>query len=87
MKEKDKRPIYEPPWARDLSGSSVSVHGIRPLGICGPTGNTPYESCSTGPGFTTGACYPNGLQPEQPSCSGGSSALVGCLAGGVAGGS
>ena len=56
MKEKDKRPIYEPPRARDLTAFTVYVNGSCNAGtdpnppVCS-TGSNPLESdCANGAG-------------------------------------
>ena len=89
--KKSELPLYQPPWARDLSASSVSGHG--PLGVCWP-GTTPYENCVTGDIFIEdGSCAPGTIPgPEPPGCrtgpapggdkcTSGSIAYVDCYAG------
>lgn len=88
MEKKDKRPVYEPPRSIDLSAYSASGEGT--LGIC-QAGPSPFEDCLTGftfqvPGRMMVVPPPcdGGALPEQTSCSDGSSALAGCIAGGEA---
>ena len=83
MEDKNKRPVYKPPRARDLSSSSVSGGKPKPYGIC-QGGSVPYTNCDAGPAFAAGACSPVGNLPDRPTCKGGSNALVGCIVGGQA---
>ena len=84
MKEKNRRPIYEPPRARDLADNRVSGGSATPKAICHP-GDAPFSVCRAGPGVTPqGACAPVGGLPVEPKCDAGSAALVGCFAGGKA---
>ena len=96
MKEKDERPVYEPPRARDLSVESATGQ-VHPMGIC-MHGGHPYTECVTGitadPSTnycTTGAtfypeeCNTGSGVDDQPQCNTGSWALVACFAGGDAG--
>ncbi len=74
-----KRLLYEPPRARDLSDFSASGQG--PLGQC-TNGGKPYESCVSGISPTLGTWDPTGSAfPGNPSCQGGSFALVSCMSG------
>ena len=93
MTKKDKRPIYEPPRARDLSLESASGQ-IHPLGTCS-FGGHPYTQCIVGdtadypsscaPGSIVEECSAGSLVEEQPQCNPGSMALVSCWGGGDAG--
>jgi hypothetical protein len=85
MKEKDKRPTYEPPRARDLSGSSVSGFPV-PQGLCVPGGALVYTTpCSsgTGPLEDPATCAPQGLGPQYSGCNVGTDAAQGCISGGA----
>ena len=66
MKDKDKRPIYEPPRARDLS--AVSVSGQRP---CMP-GGSPFGLCKVGATLAPPGPCSNGQSPHAPNCKTGS---------------
>jgi len=70
MKDKDKRPIYEPPKARDIS--AISVSGV--VGPCQP-GSYPYGSCLEGGSLSPGPCL-TGKSPITPQCSGGSNPTI-----------
>ena len=83
MKDKDKRPIYEPPRARDLSVSSVSGGGPQPLGLCAD-GIAPYNDCAIGEDTSdpSAGCHPvGGNAAHDPQCRPGSNASVDCKAG------
>jgi len=81
MKEKDRRPIYEPPMARDLADNPARGSSVTPNALC-TTGSNPYADCSFGPAPPgTGACAPTGGLPVEPKCQTGSAALIGCIAG------
>ena len=80
MTDKDKRPTYEPPMARDLSAYSASGVGPAPKGMC-LSGTTPYSSCQVGDIFQSGGTCNPGNSPDEPKCTGGSMALVSCYAG------
>ena len=80
---------YEAPMAVDLSVAGVD--GAGPLGVCSD-GSTPYTNCKTGLARSNTICMSgtSGFAPDcspgagvntQPSCTGGSNALVGCIAG------
>jgi len=85
MKRKDRRPIYEPPRARDLSTSSVS--GVStPKGLCVTGGALQYPGeCAAGdsPGGTGGVCSPTGMGPDFGKCTLGNAAVEGCQSGGT----
>jgi hypothetical protein len=83
MTKKDKRPVYEPPRARDLSAQSVSGQ-IGPLGTCS-FGEHPYTDCITGEMVGTADCSPGDQVEVYPQCRGGSWAHSACLQGGQAG--
>lgn len=84
MTEKDKRLIYEPPRARDLSAQSVSGQ-ISPLGTCS-YGNYPYTGCEMGTlAGGTPDCSPGDQVEVYPQCRSGSWAHSACLKGGQAG--
>ena len=86
MKEREVRPLYAPPQARDLRGHSVSG---GPLGVC-QAGPYPYYNCVTGPGYYP-ECNPGGTVDVSdcsvggihtyPACKGGGVAFTGCLSG------
>ncbi len=85
MGEKDKRPIYKPPRARDLSASTVSGFP-QPKGICAPGTNLVYpEECANGPSpfRGVGTCDPVGLGPGFGKCTQGNAAIEGCRSGGA----
>ena len=85
MKRKNRRPIYEPPRARDLSASSVS--GVSaPKGLCVSGGALVYpDECSPGgaPGGPLGVCSPTGMGPDFGKCTLGNAAVEGCQSGGA----
>ena len=81
MKEKDKRPTYEAPRARDLSASGVSGANPIPQAVC-TDGSNPWSTCVTGVGVAGGTgCAPTGNSPVEPKCGVGSNALIGCISG------
>ncbi len=82
MTEKDTGRLYEPPRARDLSGSSVS--GQEPLGTC-VGGDVPYTGCSAGTSVFPGDCSPGTEVGVYPQCRAGGYAHSACLTGGQAG--
>lgn len=86
MTEKNKRPVYEPPRARDLSAYSVSGgdDGPSPMGTCA-YGAKPYTACLAGTTPFGGACSVGSLVDQQPQCNAGSMASVTCWTGGDAG--
>ena len=77
MKEKDARPTYEPPTARDLSSENVSSgasdmcrDGMSPIRDCtpgqnfeGPCGHGPHpdDDCFTGSNHNFPVCMSGGL--------------------------
>ena len=77
--ERNSRPIYQPPKARDLSISSVKGD-MNPRGIC-LSGGTPYMRCRIGSDFSGGSCN-RGIAPQLPKCTAGSTAFVRCWTGG-----
>jgi hypothetical protein len=84
-KKEDKRPIYEPPCARDLSAPSAS--GVpTPRGLCVTGGQLVYPGeCQAGdsPGGTGGVCSPTGMGPNFGKCTLGNAAVEGCQSGGA----
>jgi hypothetical protein len=83
MKEKDKRPVYDPPRARDISASSVSGFPV-PQGLCVTGTALVYPiDCITGSAPVIGACAPMGLAPEWGPCTTGQNVAAGCLSGGT----
>ena len=78
-----RRFVYEPPVSRDLSELSVAGQG-RNEGVC-RSGAKPYTQCMAGPNPTGGTCTPSGTGVlEDPACSAGSTALIGCTRGSAA---
>ena len=85
MKEKDKRPIYDPPRARDISGASVSGFPV-PQGLCVAGTVLQYDTpCKDGAGpmEATDYCAPTGLGPQFSQCAAGTDAAQGCISGGA----
>ena len=85
MKEKDKRPTYEPPRARDLSVSTVRGFPV-PQGVCFPGGSLFITSpCTDGnnPLENPGTCNPTGLGADKSFCNAGTGPAFGCLSGGA----
>jgi hypothetical protein len=82
-----ERYVYEPPFARDLSELNVAGQGEgqgREEGIC-RSGAKPYTQCLAGPNPTGGTCTPSGTGVlEDPACTSGSTALIGCTRGSAA---
>ena len=78
MTKKNKRFLYQPPKARDLTTHSAS-------------GGPPQQSCRDGGGVTTGncqdgslpagVCAPTGSIPQQGYCGPGGNAQGQCLSG------
>jgi hypothetical protein len=88
MKKEEKKPVYEPPFARDLSEECAT--GMDPVGLCA-LGSHPFNDCQFGSSHQGGCSFGNspsgcsgGSMPEHPSCRTGSSAMVGCVTGGDA---
>jgi hypothetical protein len=84
MTMKKKRPIYEPPMAKDLSGQTATGD-ITPLGTCQPYGGHPYTGCNAGTSVGTPDCTTGLSVGDYPQCRSGSFAHSACLAGGQAG--
>jgi hypothetical protein len=88
MKKKAKLRTYEPPQARDLSGSGAT--GIDPKGAC-KSGNYPYFNCVAGPTYNPGPCVAGatvdtsactlGGYHTQSSCNFGAVAATVCISG------
>ena len=84
MKKKDKRPIYEPPRAIDLSVGNASGE-LKPLGACW-SGTYPWHECKIGTQVAGGTdCAPVGMNEQYPKCQVGSQALISCIVGTEAG--
>jgi hypothetical protein len=87
MEKKNKRPVYVPPRAMDLTAFGAT--GTHPLGAC-KAGNYPYTNCVVGtvyvgscfPGSTvdTSACSVGGYH-AQPTCTVGAVAATICISG------
>jgi len=83
MDNKKQKPVYEPPFFRDLSGISASGGDVGPTGMCAPGGGLTSEFCTDGGAPAGGVCNPLGLGPEYGYCTYGDSAVEGCTSGGI----
>lgn len=83
MDKKYRKPLYEPPFFRDLSGISASGANVTPMGMCSGGGGLESEFCETGDGPEGGECSPNGVGPSYGYCDSGNDAVEGCSSGGI----
>ena len=82
MIKKRGKELYQPPYAKDLSGFSVNGQ-VKPMGFCRDGSNpyTSYSNCSTGLTHTLGACKPGSI--PQGTCIDGGSVHIDCMLGSV----
>jgi hypothetical protein len=78
--EEKKRPLYEPPFARDLSEECAT--GAELIDACSMGAHPTTNDCQFGASYQTGCSA--GSMPNNPTCRSGSSASLGCVTGGSA---
>ena len=78
-----RRPLYERPVARGISGSSAV--GQEPLGWCVSGTAITVQTCANGfrPTGTVASCLPVGSVPEAGNCIVGNLVSWGCASGGT----
>jgi hypothetical protein len=84
MIKKRGKELYQPPYAKDLSGFSANGQ-VKPMGYCtdGSTPTTNYCSGGLIPTQNRDSCSPTGSLPILGGCTGGFIVAQGCSAGSV----